>query len=292
MCLNEVFGREKILELFKDLTDKRRLPPACLFTGDNGCGKREALRDIAALIICESGRGPVCGCSDCRRVKGENHPDVVWFEPCGSPPSIKIEQIRELRRRMALRPYEAKKKVFIIFQAERMTEEAQNALLKTLEEPPGESVLLLAAPDTRGLLDTVISRCRIIKLEAREDPANELERREIIDVFLSLREEKIEGLLDCQNRERFLSVLEALLGFYRDVLFFKSGADKKLILNKERQSEIFNLSGLYTSDNLHRAIGFLNEMARMINFNVSLKTCILNTAVTLKNIRGVEVLNA
>ncbi|MCK4518766.1 MAG: hypothetical protein KAU12_01475 [Candidatus Omnitrophica bacterium] len=289
MCLNEFFDREKILGLFKNLTDNRRLPPAFLFTGDSGRGKWEVLIDIAALIICESGRGPACDCSNCRRVKGGSHPDAVWFEPCGSPPSIKIEQIRELRRKIILKPYEAKKKVFIIFQAERMTEGAQNALLKTLEEPPEESILLLAVPNVRGLLDTITSRCRIIKFGAREDPAGELELREIIDAFLSLREERVEELFDCQNRERFLSVLKALLGFYRDVLFFKSGADKKLILNKERQSEIFNLSGFYTSDNLRGTIDFLNEMAKMANFNVSLRTCILNTAAGLKNVRGAEV---
>ncbi|MCK5306208.1 MAG: hypothetical protein KAJ66_03665 [Candidatus Omnitrophica bacterium] len=289
MCLNEFFDREKILGLFKDLTDNRRLPPTLLFTGNSGHGKREALIDIAALIICENGRGPACDCSDCRRVRGGNHPDAVWFEPCGSPPSIKIEQIRELRRKIILKPYEAKKKVFIIFQAEKMTEGAQNALLKTLEEPPAESMLLLAAPNAGGLLDTIASRCRIIKFRVREDPASEPERREIIDDFLSLREEKVEELFDCQNRERFLSVLKALQGFYRDVLFFKSGADKKLILNKERQSEIFNLSGFYTSDSLRGAIGFLNEMAKMANFNVSLRVCILNTAAGLKSVRGAEV---
>jgi len=100
-------------------------------------------------------------CPACRKIDASNHPDVRLIRP--SPGSIKIEQMRDLQREAFLKPFEARKKVYIIDSAELMTHEAANSLLKTLEEPPGEAMFVLTTSNVAGAPLTIVSRCQLIR---------------------------------------------------------------------------------------------------------------------------------
>jgi DNA polymerase III subunit delta' len=138
---------------------------AWLLLGPAGSGKRPTSVAMAAAIQCREEPGVGCGkCSTCLRILRHRHPDVHHIVPEG--PLIPVDVIREQVIPEAARsPFEATMKVFIIEEAERMNPAAQNALLKTLEEPPGDTVFILISDREEELLETISSRCRVVRLE-------------------------------------------------------------------------------------------------------------------------------
>lgn len=146
---------------------------AYLLTGPSQVGKRTLARALAATLVCnvadpqESVLGLASPCGTCRAcVLGskDTHPDVRLVEPEAGKRGVTIEQVRQLEHAVGLRPYEATRKVFIITGADALPEPAANALLKTLEEPPGDTILVLTASDVSQVLPTIASRCREVAL--------------------------------------------------------------------------------------------------------------------------------
>jgi DNA polymerase III subunit delta' len=138
---------------------------AWLLIGASGSGKRAAAQTMAAALNCTVQKGRGCGeCSSCLRVLRRRHPDVHHIVPEG--PIIPVDVIRESVIPEAARsPFESTYKVFIIEEADRMNDPAQNALLKTLEEPHSDTVFILISDNEEELLETVASRCRIVRLD-------------------------------------------------------------------------------------------------------------------------------
>ena len=180
-------GLEKPTACLSTLLLDGRLPHAILFTGPTGCGKNSLARTLAAALNC-AGPNPdasPCGhCLSCRKMARDLHPDLITLDPGGeegrpkeenAPPEprkdapksrrqISIGEVRELRRVMALRPFEGRVKVFILREADRLGREAATALLKTLEEPPPDSALFLTTAVEGLVLPTIRSRCLTLRL--------------------------------------------------------------------------------------------------------------------------------
>lgn len=138
---------------------------AWLLTGPGGSGKRSVAFALAAALVCERGPGVACGeCSACTRALRNRHPDVHHIEPEGA--IIPVDVVREAVIPEAARsPFEASYKVFVIEDADRMNDAAQNALLKTLEEPQPDTVFVLVSDHEEEVLETIRSRCRIVRLD-------------------------------------------------------------------------------------------------------------------------------
>ena len=148
--------------------EQGRLGHAYLFCGDSTHLLEGVARELALTVNCTSPSAqapagiPVaaCGtCSSCRRIRGGLHPDVHWLRAESKTRIVKVEQVRELIHAVQLKPTEARYKVGIIVGADRLNLQAANAFLKTLEEPPSKSLLLLVTTEPDRLLETIVSRC-------------------------------------------------------------------------------------------------------------------------------------
>ena len=181
LAFREIIGHEGPIEHLQRARRSGRLPHALLFQGAESIGKRTVARALAATMLCEAGGDEPCGrCSSCAKIAGGSHPDHLVVrrlsrkiekggpmsdeESSGSELSafIRIFQIRELAQHAAFAPREGRCRIFIVDPADRMNPESQNALLKTLEEPPGHSFLILIASRPHLLLSTVRSRSFVV----------------------------------------------------------------------------------------------------------------------------------
>lgn len=146
--------------MLRNMLSSGRMPHALLFVGPTGIGKMLVARTLAAAILCGGGRAEPCGeCPSCRLVAQGTHPDLIELAADGA--SLKIDQIRALQHEAALAPYYGSGRVFLVEEAERLTVQAANSLLKILEEPPAGSVFILTAASQHAMLPTVVSRCRV-----------------------------------------------------------------------------------------------------------------------------------
>jgi DNA polymerase-3 subunit delta' len=160
MPFAEIVGHQKQLEVLGRSLEGNRLHHAYLFLGPDGVGKRAVALSLAAVIHCPFGDHDSCGrCETCLSIRDGNHPDVRVIKPEPGKREITIRQMRDLQRQLEFRSFSGKKKIAIIDPAHLMNVPAQNSLLKTLEDPPGDALLILISNSTASLLSTVLSRC-------------------------------------------------------------------------------------------------------------------------------------
>jgi DNA polymerase-3 subunit delta' len=160
-----IVGHHRLLTLLSRAVARQTLPPSLLFAGPSGIGKRRVATTLASVINCLAPQSTdlferdACGeCAACRRIARGVHPDVIVLEP-GEMGSIKIEAVRDVVDRAGFRPFEGRRRVVVIDEADALVPAAQNAMLKTLEEPPPASIFLLVSSLPDALLPTIRSRC-------------------------------------------------------------------------------------------------------------------------------------
>jgi len=162
-------GHDPVIRRFRRLLADDRLAHAYLLHGPDGIGKYQLAFRIALARLCRQREDDACGsCLDCRLARSGDHPDLHPVDETETS-RIRIDVVRELIRRSVQKPYRARGRVFLVRDAERMTDEAQNAFLKTLEEPPERCLLILTSSRPQGLLPTIRSRCQESRLKALSD---------------------------------------------------------------------------------------------------------------------------
>jgi DNA polymerase-3 subunit delta' len=160
MPFADLIGNETSLRGVRSALARNRLHHAYLFTGPDGVGKHRAALALAMALHCAEKSEDSCGsCLECLRIRDRNHPDVRELEPLPGKKEITIQQVRDLEKDLRFRSFGGGRKVAIIDPAALLNQFSQNALLKTLEEPPPHSVLILIAANAGALLPTIRSRC-------------------------------------------------------------------------------------------------------------------------------------
>ena len=180
-----------------------RIPHAIMIEGENESSNLKLANFIACAAVCTSDSAPCGECRECHLANVGSHPDITYIESAEGKKILSVSQIRELRADAFVRAHSAAHRVFIIKDANRMNAQAQNALLKVLEEPPGNVVFILLTPSKTMLLDTIVSRCVLLSLmeTADDDSFTELADK-FIDVLLLGSEYELLKLLTPLEKSR------------------------------------------------------------------------------------------
>jgi DNA polymerase-3 subunit delta' len=182
---NDIIGQEKAITFLKRVIAHDRIGSAYLFTGIQGIGKTTTALAFALALNCTSPiEGDGCKhCSSCKKIIDKNHPDLIIIEPVQDKKVIGIDQIREINRHLAFSPALGGYRIIILDPAEKMTDEAANAFLKTLEEPPPRNIFTLNVRDPGDLFPTIVSRCQKLPFKAlpTEDIVRWLTEKETMD---------------------------------------------------------------------------------------------------------------
>ncbi len=237
MTFANIVGHDRQKDLLRRALKSRRLPHAYLFEGPEGVGKRLMALALTRAVFCREKRG--CGdCAACRKVDHHNHPDLHFIEADGS--QIKIEQVRALQKELSYRPLEADKKVCIVDDADKLNPAAGNALLKTLEEPRDNTLIVLLSSRPDMLLSTIRSRCQRL-------PFSRIERKRLLEVLC----EQLD--LDETEAHILASLAE---GSFKKAL----GKDRELFVRTRREL-LRTLTGL-TSGSVLPLLEFAEKLAQ------------------------------
>lgn len=185
MAFRDIIGQERALKIIQGMLRRGRLPSALLFSGDDGIGKKLTAGNLAKTVNCAGQPDFDCcdACPSCRKINAETHPDVKVVLP--EKDELRVDAIRAIEESLSFKSFEGGQKVIIMDDADFMNVYAANAFLKTLEEPPADSLIILVSSNPDGLPDTIRSRCTNIRfnplpaekcshmLAGRINPANE-----------------------------------------------------------------------------------------------------------------------
>lgn len=310
---NTIIGHQNIISQLRNAVKTERVAGAYLFTGVQGVGKETLACYFANLILCESTDDAIkpCGvCRACRKIQNGNHPDLHFIRPDGA--EIKIDQIREMQQQIVFQPLEGPRKIYILANTERLNNSAANAILKTLEEPPTASTLILLTENIETIILTIRSRSQIIPLypmhtkeltteltkhfSVDEETASSaaILSNGIVGKAITLIEngisanQQVPDILSetdpmaafriAEQLEDNPESLDELISWYRDLLFLQQEAPTELLTHPNAIDELKELVKRYSRLRIERAIKNVFET----------KSLVQNTYVT--KINALEVM--
>ncbi len=287
MPFRDIRGHRRLTDLLARSIERGALPPASIFAGPSGIGKRATALAVAQVLNClQPKNADACGsCKACDRIARGVHPDVLIVEP-GDSGSIKIEQIRDVNDRVGYRPFEGRRRAVIVDEADALVPQAQNALLKTLEEPPPSSVFILVTARPDALLPTVRSRC--IRLWFAESGSREIDAnacavaervltRTAGNDAVAARLDAAKDLLSntgrggAGDREQLSGYLQAMASLLRDAEIVVTGADRRALANPDSQAVLDRLADAYRGERGVRAFAAVDQGLVALDRNAGVK---------------------
>ena len=262
MSFKDIVGQERAIKILTKSLKEDKVSSSYIFIGSEETGKKLTAIEFTKAVNCLNlnKNSEACeDCQSCNEINKQCSPDLKIIEPIKS--SIKIEQIREMRKEIGLKPFKNKKKIYIIDKAEKMTLEASNCLLKTIEEPPYYAIIILICSKIDPILPTIVSRCQIVNfgstssLKIKElllNKINNLEKDQA-EIISKLAQGSIGKAFKLSadkeyfiRREKLLNYLSTILpGKYGDDIFAKV---EKIISEIDRIEEILEMIKLWYRD--------------------------------------------
>ncbi|HMP71638.1 MAG TPA: DNA polymerase III subunit [Kiritimatiellia bacterium] len=301
---------DRVAEAYSDLTNgwmEGRIAHAYLVQGAPGGEAGLFARSMLQWLFCTEEAKPCGRCKGCHRIELRTHPDVMWIEPESRSRQISIEQTRAVCGRLAQTSLEGGWKGAVLLEADRMTQQAANALLKTLEEPPGKSILLLISDAPQAILPTILSRCQNVKLSSSESSASHPWRQELLEllrrlpagdpVYPLVRAAKLKALLqgirepsdeeemvsddegqskeikEARQKARMVKartdMISAILIWYRDVLACTADAPESTLQYPEFREELRAQAQALGWGGAMRQIQNIERLYRDVEMNVT-----------------------
>lgn len=270
MSFGEIIGNNRVKDILTKSIKNNTVLHSYMFIGNEGIGKKIFAKEFAKMILCEDSENSL-GCDKCKsciEFNGDNNPDFVYIEPDGK--IIKIEQIREMQTKIIEKPIISKKKVYVIDNADLMTKEAQNCLLKTLEEPPEYIVIILIVSNDNKMLTTIKSRCMKINFEKISDEElkkylmNNCGINNINENILTLCDGSIgKSLIVKEKIEEYLKLDNIFSDLNKSICSVVNSAEI-LYKNKEDINEYLDYINVilyrFAHDNLWNNLKYINSM--------------------------------
>jgi DNA polymerase III gamma/tau subunit len=263
VALDEIADQPRAIDLLRRALASDRVAHAYAFIGPSGAGRMTAALAFAAELLGSPSR---------------QHPDLHVIVP--TPPesnpkgarAIRINAIRELERVAALKPVAARRKVFVLDEAERMTADTPQAFLKTLEEPPPATVIILILPRARAVPATILSRCQLVRFAARDDAGAAQARAQAREILAEAKAQGFEALfrrLDRVDREKAEALVDAYWLLCRDLLLARSGAPASLLIDADHAAELAREAEGWTIDQIVATIDLCRQAYDALLRNVA-----------------------
>jgi DNA polymerase III subunit delta' len=263
VALERVLDQPRAVELLRRVLASDRVAHAYAFIGPTGAGRMTTALAFAEELLGSAARP---------------HPDLHVIVP--TPPesnprgarAIRIGAIRELERQASLRPAMARRKVFIIDEAERMTDDTPQAFLKTLEEPPAATVIILILTRARAVPATLLSRCQVVRFGPRAEAGAAATRAQALEILTEVKAHGIDALFrrtDRLEREKAESLVDAYWLFCRDLLLAKAGAPSSLLIDADRAAELAREAEGWTVDQIVAAVDVCRQARDALLRNVA-----------------------
>jgi DNA polymerase III subunit delta' len=263
VALERVLDQPRAVELLRRALASDRVAHAYAFIGPTGAGRMTTALAFAEELLGSAARP---------------HPDLHVIVP--TPPesnprgarAIRIGAIRELERQASLRPAMARRKVFIIDEAERMTDDTPQAFLKTLEEPPAATVIILILTRARAVPATLLSRCQVVRFGPRAEAGTAATRAQALEILAEVKTQGIDALFrrtDRLEREKAESLVDAYWLFCRDLLLAKAGAPSSLLIDADRAAELAREAEGWTVDQIVAAVDVCRQARDALLRNVA-----------------------
>jgi len=241
MDFNDIIGQKEIVASLKNSIETGKVGHAYIFSGPDGIGKKTVARIFSSILLCKNNLvSKSCGeCISCQMLSHGSHPDLYLVEAKGT--SIGVDDIRDMQSDIVIKPLYSERKVCLIVDADKMTAQAQNSLLKTLEEPPGYAVIILTASNYVALLDTVRSRAK--RYEFKKNSCDEIRS------FLEMRLEGISSSIDfiAAYADGVIGAALELAGNEEFIAMREKTLDMVLDIKKSRLSDVFGLYSFFES---------------------------------------------
>lgn len=254
-----VIGHEQVIEHMQNAIKYKKVSHAYILNGEEGTGKKLLANVFAKALQCQAGESDSCGtCTSCLQVDSGNHPDIKYVTH--EKASIGVDDIRgQINSDMGIKPYSSQYKIYIIDDASKMTEQAQNALLKTIEEPPAYGIIILLTDNLNQLLPTILSRCVTLNLKPirTEMVKNYLMNEHKIPDYMaelsaSFSQGNIGKAIKYASSEEFLKIKEEVLHLLRhieEMEFYEIiDAIKNISINKLEINDYLDLIILWYRD--------------------------------------------
>jgi DNA polymerase-3 subunit delta' len=263
VALDQIADQPRAVELLRRALASDRVAHAYAFIGPSGAARMTTALAFAAELLGSPSR---------------QHPDLHVIVP--TPPesnpkgarAIRISAIRELERVAALKPVVARRKVFVLDEGERMTADTPQAFLKTLEEPPPATVIILILPRARAVPATILSRCQVVRFAARGDAGAAQARAQAREILAEAKAQGFEALfrrLDRVDREKAEALVDAYWLLCRDLLLARSGAPASLLIDADHAPELAREAEEWTIDQIVATIDLCRQAYDALLRNVA-----------------------